>query len=245
MGYRFPIWFCWFARIFLFFYFATTTFLLLTMSNGYVLELKHFNICVRQLGVGAIISVVAGEILVGISVSFMFTRKLLMYTFVAHVDPMSIQDIAKLDEYTYDTLRRFTLLSIVGISVTIFSLVMASIFEVIEVWVSLDLMVNQTLILFMYKMHNKWYISCCGRMENCCVQPRHLKYFACNFFCFKINNIMNNMPPKQEVSEKDKTDLEMTDGNKKECDLSTNKSKTKKGLSTGGGGDGDRRSSIR
>merc|ERR1719216_12981 len=83
------------------------------------------------------------------------------------MDPVSIAEVnANLDEGMYATLKRFTMLSILGIFCTMFSLVMASIFELIPVWLSIDMMVTQTLIMFMYKVHNGWYISCCGRLEN-------------------------------------------------------------------------------
>merc|ERR1712228_208023 len=104
----------------------------------------------------------------------------------------------------YATLKRFTMLSILGIFCAMFSLVMASIFELIPVWLSIDMMVTQTLIMFMYKIHNGWYISCCGRLENFCVRPQFMKYFACNFCCFKMDNIVNNkmsVPKESPISE--------------------------------------------
>merc|ERR1712228_339422 len=96
------------------------------------------------------------------------------------------------------------------------------------IWLSIDMMITQILILFMYKIHNKRYLACCGRAENFCVRPRFLQFFACNFYCIKMDeNIMNNavsVPKESPISE-------MTEGAEQielevDCPASTRKGNT-------------------
>ena len=148
--YRFGILFSYLFRFFLLSYFGGIIFLLFSTSNGYILV--KFNVCVRHLGLGAAATLIAGELFIGTSIALLFTRRMLMYTLISGSDPVSIAEIADKDADIFATLARFTWLSMIGISTTLVSLILASVFEMIPVWVSIDMMITQILVFFMYKV---------------------------------------------------------------------------------------------
>merc|ERR1712048_804987 len=59
------------------------------------------------------------------------------------------------------------------------------------------------LIFFMYKIHGVCYQKCCGWIEAKCVQPRYMAYYSCNYYCFKMQNIVNGKLPHAPNTEKE------------------------------------------
>ena len=100
--------------------------------------------------------------------------------------PISVADAIMNDKLAWDALNKFTLLTVLSIFTTLFSLILSAIFEVASLWISMDTMVNCWCLLLIFGPHKKLYVSLCGNIQKVTISVKCLSYYSCHCCCCKI-----------------------------------------------------------
>ena len=94
-----------------------------------------------------------------------------------------IMNVMMQDTLIWRALNKFTLLTFISVFTTLLSLVLAGIFGLGGLWVSIDAIVNCWCVLLCFKQHERLYKwICCNNGENViCVEC--LSWYSCNCCC--------------------------------------------------------------
>ena len=112
-----------------------------------------------------------------------------------------IMNVMMQDTMIWKALNKFTLLTFISVFTTLISIILAGIFELAALWISIDTIINCWCVLLCFKVHRKMYrFICCGNGRNL-IGVKCLSWYSCNCCCPIIAITTNNKsdltkPPK-------------------------------------------------
>eukprot|EP01084_Bolivina_argentea_P023132 43095_1 len=184
----------WTFRIILAFYILIAESLAFIYGDGYFNDITHSCKALYPFWMNAMVAAM-DFILCGI-ISVLFARKLLLSvlsTMEGNINNeqqenktknSNLKAVKQKYKTTWRLLRKSSILSMIVLFTTCFSLILMSLFGGTGMFACLDSMVNIWCIMLIWKVHRNMFNLCCGGLLPC-ITVRCLGCFSCNL-CFPI-----------------------------------------------------------
>eukprot|EP01084_Bolivina_argentea_P316134 547912_1 len=92
-------------------------------------------------------------------------------------------DLFNRDRITWAVVNKFTLLTLISICSTFFTLMFCAIFGGLQLWMTVDTIINSGTVMLMFAAHHKIYTKLCLKIQNKIISIKCLSYYSCHYCC--------------------------------------------------------------
>eukprot|EP01084_Bolivina_argentea_P015638 29314_1 len=92
-------------------------------------------------------------------------------------------DIISRDPIAFMAVNKFTVLTLVSIISTVFSLILCGVFGLVFLWMIMDTMINSAAIMLVFIVHHKVYKKLCFKVQNMVMSTECISCYSCYYCC--------------------------------------------------------------